>query len=155
MTDSALTPGKPHLDPTMQAEPTTPNDHLRDLYTRIVDAKAGFDVMVDKAEPEFRDVATSFRDMHARHAEQIARLLHGHVDADGSLMGTVNKAMVSIRALFDEIDEDVMDQVRNGEAQVLSAFREAEANSAAPHEAQLIAMRAELEDLLQRTAHLD
>ncbi|MFA8384037.1 MAG: DUF2383 domain-containing protein [Pelagibaca sp.] len=155
MTDSTLNPGKPHLDPTMQAEPTTPNDQLRDLYTRIVDAKAGFDVMVDKAEPEFRDVAISFRDMHARHAEEIARLLHGHVDADGSLMGTVNKAVVSVRALFDEIDEDVMDQVRNGEDHVLSAFREAEENGPALHEAKLIAMRAELEDLLHRTAHLD
>jgi hypothetical protein len=32
----------------MQAEPTTPNDHLRDLYTRIDDAQAGVDVMVAK-----------------------------------------------------------------------------------------------------------
>jgi hypothetical protein len=62
---------------------------------------------------------------------------------------------VSIRALFDEIDEDIMDQVRNGEKWVIDSFRDAEANCAAPHEAQLIAMRAELEDLLDRTAHLD
>lgn len=155
MTDSALNPGKPHLDPTLETEPTTPNDHLRDLYTRIIDAKAGFDVMVDKAEPEFRDVATSFRDMHTRHAEKLREMLHGYVDEDGSLMGTVNKAVVSLRAFFDEIDEDVMDQVRQGEKWVLESFREAEANCAAPHEAQLIAMRAELEDLLERTAHLD
>ena len=155
MTDSALNPGKPHLDPTVETEPTTPNDHLRDLYTRIIDAKAGFDVMVDKAEPEFRDVATSFHDMHTRHAEKLREMLHGYVDEDGSLMGTVNKAVVSLRAFFDEIDEDVMDQVRQGEKWVLESFREAEANCAAPHEAELIAMRAELEDLLERTAHLD
>jgi hypothetical protein len=155
MTDSALNPGKPHLDPTPEARPDTPNDYLRELYTRIIDAKAGFDVMVDKAEPDFRDVAASFRDMHARHAEKLAKMLHGHVDADGSLMGTVNKAVVSIRAVFDEIDEDVMDQVRTGEKWVLESFREAEANCAAPHEADLIAMRAELEDLLDRTSHLD
>jgi hypothetical protein len=155
MTDSALNPGKPHLDPMFETGPTTPNDYLRDLYTSIIDAKAGFDVMVDKAEPEFLDIATSFRDMHAEHASKIADLLHGHVDADGSLMGTVNKTVVSLRAFFDEIDEDIMDQVRNGEKWVLEAFREAEAHCAAPHEAQLIALRAELEDLLERTAHLD
>ncbi|WP_439524763.1 DUF2383 domain-containing protein [Marivita sp.] len=155
MTDTSLNPGKPHLDPSFETQPTTPNDHLRNLYTRIVDAKAGFDVMVDKAEPEFRDVATSFRDLHARHADRLSKLLHGQVDEDGSLMGTVNKAVVSIRAFFDEIDEDVMDQVRRGENQVLAAFRDAETNCAAPHEAELIAMRAELEDLLDRTAHLD
>ncbi|MBO6882491.1 MAG: DUF2383 domain-containing protein [Marivita sp.] len=155
MTDTALNPAQPHLDSATEPGASTPNDHLRDLYTRIVDAKAGFDVMVEKAEPEFRDVATSFRDMHERHASKIAELLHGHVDKDGSLMGAVNRAVVSIRALFDEIDEDIMDQVRNGEKWVLDAFREAEANCAAPHEAQLIAMRAELEDLLDRTAYLD
>lgn len=155
MTDSTLNPGKTHLDPMFDTGPTTPNDYLRNLYTRIIDAKAGFDVMVDKSEPEFRDVATSFRDMHGRHAEALAKLLHGYVDEDGSVMGTVNKAVVSLRAMFDEIDEDVMDQVRNGEKWVLEAFREAEANCAAPHEAQLIAMRAELEDLLDRTSDLD
>lgn len=155
MTKAIVPPAHPYMDPAAEPEPSTPNDYLRELYTRIVDAKSGFDVMVEKAEPEFRDVATSFRDMHGRHASKIAELLHGHVDKDGSLMGTVNKAVVSIRAFFDEIDEDIMDQVRNGEQWVLESFREAEANCAGPHEAQLIAMRAELEDLLDRTAHLD
>lgn len=143
------------LDPvgTDQARPS--NDHLRALHTRIVDAKAGFDVMVDKAEPGFRDVAVSFRDMHERHAGAVADMLHGDVDADGSIMGTVNKAMVSLRAWFDDIDEDIMDQVRQGEAHVLDAFRTAEQHSSQGDEARLIALRAELEDLLDRTAHLD
>jgi len=156
MTNTSLNPAAPHLDPEdFEARPTTPNDHLRDLHTRIVDAKAGFDVMVDKAEPAFRDVAVSFRDMHAAHAEKIAIMLHGHVEPDGSLMATVNKAVVSLRAFFDEIDADVMEQVRRGEDHVLAAFREAEANCSAPQEVELIAMRAELENLLKRTAHLD
>ena len=147
---TTLTPDTPE-----ESKTAMPNDHLRALYTQIIDAKAGFDVMVDKAEPGFVDVATSFRDMHARHAETLATMLHGYVDEDGSLMGTINKAVVTMRSFFDEIDEDVMDQVRNGEKFVLDAFRDAEEHCAAPHEAQLIAMRAELEDLLNRTAHLD
>lgn len=156
MTNPAVPPFGVGVDAT-GTEPSgrTSNDHLRDLHTRIVDAKAGFDVMVDKAEPEFRDVAVSFRDMHARHAEAIADMLHGNVDADGSIMGTVNKAVVSLRAWFDEIDEDVMDQVRHGEAHVIDAYRTAEKHSAPADEARLIALRAELEDLLDRTAHLD
>lgn len=156
MTLSSTPPFGAVVDPGT-TEPTgrTSNDHLRDLFTRIVDAKAGFDIMVDKAEPDFRDVAVSFRDMHARHAEVVADMLHGNVDVDGSIMGTVNKAVVSLRAWFDEIDEDIMDQVRHGEAHVIDAYRTAEAHASGPDQSRLIALRAELEDLLDRTAHLD
>ncbi|SHH14201.1 DUF2383 domain-containing protein [Marivita hallyeonensis] len=156
MTHSVNPPITAGREPDLADEDArTPNDHLQELYTRIVDAKAGFDVMVDKAEPDFRDVALSFRDMHQRHADTIKDMLHGNVEEDGSFMGTINKAVVSMRAFFDEIDEDVMDQVRRGEEHVIDAFRTAEASVSQADEARLIALRAELEDLLDRTKHLD
>ena len=155
MSTTSIRPTSLTLDTPEDPKTAMPNDHLRALYRQIVDAKAGFDVMIDKAAPGFVDMAASFRDTHARHAEALASMLHGYVDEDGSLMGTINKAVVTMRSFFDEIDEDVMDQVRNGEKSVLEAFRDAEENCAAPHEAKLIAMRAALEDPLNRTAHLD
>jgi uncharacterized protein (TIGR02284 family) len=128
---------------------------LATLHTRTVDALAGYETMVGKAEPEFRPVAESFRDLHARHAGRLEALVRAHggtPDADGSFMSTVNRAVVSIRAFFDEIDDDAMDQVRSGERHVLDAFDEAiAADPHASHAAELEGMRRELAGLLQST----
>lgn len=125
---------------------------LAALHTRTIDALAGYETMVGKAEPEFRPVAESFRDLHARHAARLGALVRAHggrPDEDGSFMATVNRAVVSIRALFDEIDDDVMDQIRSGERHVLDAFDEAiAADPHAAHVAELEMMRRELADLL-------
>ena len=62
--------------------------------------------------------------------------------------------MVTFRACFDDIDEDVMDQLRSGEGWVLKAFDAAiaEQAEAAPT---LQAMRAELNELLADTQVLE
>jgi uncharacterized protein (TIGR02284 family) len=128
------------------------------LLDRSVDSAKGYAKMVEKAEPEFRDTAERFRSLHARHAGGLALLLADigiEADADGTMMGTVNEAVVTFRAFFDEIDEDVMDQVRRGEDWVLHAFDEAiaeqDGRGASAH---LREMRAQLTDLLAETRHL-
>ena len=132
---------------------------LTALHTRTVDALAGYEMMVEEAEPEFRDTAEAFRVLHARHADQVAGMLahHGHAtDADGSFMGSVNKAVVAMRAFFDEIDADVMSSISNGEDHVLKAFGDAIQYEAHPkHQQELLAMRDALNALLQRTRSLD
>jgi hypothetical protein len=143
-------------------DPTPTDDAIAALetaHTRSVDARHGFDTMVERAEPGFRPVAQEFRDLHARHAEGLAALLvrHGRTpDADGSFMSTVHSTVVSLRALVDEIDDDVMDAVRSGERRVVDAFEAAEA-AGLPEAARgrVAAMRTELEALLHRTRHLD
>lgn len=133
-------------------------DALTALYDRSVDSATGYAKMVEKAEPDFRDIAERFRALHARHAESIARLLADlgvAPDKGGTLMGTVNQAVVAFRAFFDEIDEDVMDQVRSGEDWVQKAFDAAIAEQVAPGPAtELRAMKAELTDLLAETRNL-
>ncbi|MCX7646285.1 MAG: PA2169 family four-helix-bundle protein [Rhodobacteraceae bacterium] len=125
---------------------------LATLHTRTLDALAGYETMVGKAEPEFRPVAEAFRDLHARHAGRLAALVRAHGGApeeDGSFMSAVNRAVVSIRALLDGIDDDVMDQIRGGERHVLEAFDEAiAADPHAAHAAELATMRRELAELL-------
>ena len=37
-------------------------------------------------------------------------------------MGTINETVVGLRAVFDEIDADVLSSIRNGEDHVLDAF---------------------------------
>lgn len=93
---------------------------LRSLQTRTGDALAGYVKMVEKAEPEFRPMAERFYGLHDRHYAALSAMLIRHgakPDAHGSFMGTVNQAQVSLRALFDEIDEDVLDNIRDGEKQ--------------------------------------
>ncbi len=136
-----------------------PEDAVAVLHTRTVDALTGFVTMVEKAEPHFRSVAEEFRSLHAFHAERLARILTElgvEADEDGSFFGSVNKTVVTLRALFDEIDEDVMDQVRSGEKHVLSAFDKALKEDLLPaHHAAIREMRKELTDLIARTDHLD
>ena len=162
------------LTPTTAAMMMTPTDAegeapfaapdaaeaLRTLQTRTADALAGYVKMVEKAEPEFRPVAERFRAIHDRHNAALSAMLIRHgvePDADGSFMGTVNKAVVSMRALFDEIDEDVMDSIRDGENHVLTAFDDAITATGMPPAdvTELRDMRDELTVLLQDTRHLD
>lgn len=142
------------FDPTIDAL-----DMLETALTRTIDAKAGFDTMVEKSEPEFLPIAKEFRDLHARHSAKLTSMLaeHGRTpDLDGSIMSTVNTAVVSLRALFDEIDDDVMDQVRDGEKHVLKALGNALRHIDDPETSgQINRMIDELNALLARTDHLD
>jgi hypothetical protein len=126
------------------------------LHRRIVDALTGYATMVEKAEPSFRHVAEAFRSLHARHADRLARMLADigrAADDDGSLMGTVNAAVVTLRAFFDVIDGDVMRNIRDGEAHVLAAFDAALAAPVTPAiAADLNDMRGEVTALLHRHA---
>ncbi|MFN7222987.1 MAG: DUF2383 domain-containing protein [Paracoccaceae bacterium] len=156
------------LTPTVAANMTIPDvgaapdaaEALLTLQRRTADALAGYVTMVDKAEPGFRPLVERFRALHDRHNTALSAMLirHGHEpDADGSFMGNVNKAVVSLRALFDEIDEDVMDSIRDGENHVLTAFEDVLATSGLPAAdgIEVRDMRDELTLLLQDTRHLD
>lgn len=131
---------------------------LEALYDRTVDSVKGYAKMVEKAETSFRDTAEQFRSLHARHADQLARMLGARgieTDGDGTLMGTVNQTVVTFRAFFDEIDEDVMDQIRSGEDWVLKAFDTAIAAEINHTDSSLLReMRTELAKLLAETSHI-
>jgi hypothetical protein len=128
---------------------------LQELLTRTVDAQHGFDRMLDKAEADIRPVVQKFRATHAEHADRIAALIAGAggtPDMRGGVMSTVNRTVVSLRAMFDGIDADVMSAVREGERSVLNRFDDALAAlpDGAPGD-ELVAMRDELIRLLDGT----
>lgn len=137
---------------------TDADDALVDLQTRTMDAQAGYDTMVEKAEPEFRPVASKFRDLHAAHATTLAPMLAVRGldgEASVSVMGSINKAVVTVRALFDDIDIGVMDRIRSGEAHVREAFEVATGSGLAGAELRhVLQMRDELDRLLSDTRHL-
>ncbi|WP_431301098.1 DUF2383 domain-containing protein [Tabrizicola sp. BL-A-41-H6] len=137
-------------------QPTeTVEDALVSLHRRSVDNVAGFAAMVSRAEPGFLVVAQRFQDLHQRHADSVAQMLQVRglqPDADGSFMATVNRVVVSLRSLFDDINADVMHQIRRGEEWTLDAFDSAiAALRDAPEVASLHEMRAELTELLAKS----
>ncbi len=138
------------------AEHTDIVETLADALTASQDAKTGFDKMVEKAEPEFRPVVKQFSQLHADHNHRLAALLRRHgetPDTDGSFQGTINKVVVATRAFFDEIDGDVMDNIRDGEDNVCDKYVKAAAISVdANDRAELQAMHNEIKALMARTS---
>ena len=130
-------------------------DTLIGLHTLSVDTLRGFQKMSEKAEPEFRPVVERFCALHTRHAARLdamVREMGGIPDADGSFMGTVNRAVVGLRAVFDTIDAGVMDNIRSGEDRVLDAFDSAvQISLPQGHRQALTDMREELSTVLADT----
>jgi uncharacterized protein (TIGR02284 family) len=134
-------------------------DALIYLHTASVDTMRGFQKMAEKAEPVLRPVVEQFCALHTR---QVARLdvmvreMGGVPDANGSFMGTVNRAVITLRTLFNDVDTAVMDNIREGEEFVLAAFdRAMQASLPQGHMQALTQMRGELSALLTETTHLD
>lgn len=97
--------------------------------TRITDVKNGFDKVVDEAEQDFKPVAKEFRSLHAAHLESLRTALDAHgfdVDDDGSFMTKVNEKVVAARSSIDDLEENIMAQIRSGEQYVLNAFDDAQ-----------------------------
>ncbi len=133
-------------------------DALIDLHTSSVDTLRGFQKMAEKAEPAFRPVADGFCALHTRHVARLdamVREMGGVPDANGSFMGTVNRAVVTMRAVFDTIDAGVMDNVRNGEDNVIAAFdRALQCSLPQGHVQALTQMRGELSAMLNDTTRV-
>lgn len=123
--------------------------------TRTLDALAGFEKMAEHAEPEFAPIVAAFVELHTRHGNDLTRLLAdaGQApDEGGSIMGSVNRMVVATRALFDEIDADILSQIHSGEAQVVTAYESAltAALPAGAHD-RMAVLLAELNELLADT----
>lgn len=128
------------------------------LHTLSVDTRLGFQKMVEKSELAFRPIAERFSALHDRHVMRLhnmVREMGALPDQNGSFMGTVNQAVITLRAVFDKVDSDVMDRVRSDENAVFSAFdRAIGASLPKGHRDALIQMKAELTALLHETRRL-
>jgi hypothetical protein len=64
-------------------------------------------------------------------------------------MGNVNKVVVSLRALLDDLDDAVLGHVTDGNDNVLDAFEDAMSEASETcHREDLVSMRAEFEALV-------
>jgi hypothetical protein len=70
-------------------------------------------------------------------------------------MSTVNKAVATTRALFDDLDTDVLKQVADGEQNVLDAFSGAiEEHDDGRTREELVEMRQTLEALISEARQM-
>lgn len=114
------------------AQPVDPNEDrlekIAEAHRRVADVIEGFEKLVEKAEPEFRPVATAFLDTHRKHHLELAAYLkrEGHEGSEnGTFFGKVNRAVIEARSWFEKVDEAVIDRVREGEKHVLDGYAEA------------------------------
>lgn len=133
-------------------------DALIKLQTLSADTQLGFQKMVEKSELAFRPIAERFSALHGRHVirlHNMVREMGGLADQNGSFMGTVNQVVITLRAVFEKVDSDIMDRVRSGENAVFSAFdRAIGASLPKGHRDALIQMKAEITALLDETRRL-
>lgn len=131
---------------------TAADDALLELAMRTEDARGALDTMAQKAEPQFRPIPERFRDLHARHYAALEPMLAARgLDgvAGGSVAGTVTRAVLTVRAMFDSFGPDVIISIRKIEAQVQDAFAAALASGVTAAEATVLQqMQAELDSLL-------
>lgn len=127
---------------------------LQDLHTRLIDMLDGYEKVLEKAEPEFVGVITEFQDLHLRQLDRVIALLQelGREPAsDGSMMGTVNRAVVEVRSWFDDIGHNVLGAIADGEKRLLGDFDAAiEVTPSVDRRARIDQMRGETVTLLQR-----
>jgi hypothetical protein len=131
---------------------------LQHLMTRLVDAREGLDAMLKRAEPGIEPILRKIREEHHESIERVSAIMVGEgaePDAEGSAMSTVNKAVVATRSLFDDLDEDVLKQVADGEQNVLEAFSGAiEEHDEGRVREELVEMRRDLNELLEEARRM-
>jgi len=104
------------------------NKALQTLLTRLVDARDGLDAMIERAEPKIAPILRKIREDHHESSIRVSAMIvaeGGEPDTDGSVMSAVNKVVVSLRSIFDDIDGDALERVIEGEQHVIDAFEDA------------------------------
>lgn len=149
-------------DPLVTEPPSAGDDSealdlVAEVHTRVLDTVAGMEKLHDKADADFKATAQDLLAMHRRHeADLSAYLVAQGRDAqeDGSFFATVNRAVIEMRSWVDDISDNVMTQVKEGEKHVLEAYSDALEAAGQPEEARdmLSRQRAEIDAAMHKHA---
>ena len=122
---------------------------LAKVHTRVIDVIAGYEELVERAEPDLRPLATAMLELHRRHHAGLDGLLaaRGHApDEEGSFMSLVQENVIRVRSWVDDINADLIPRIRKGEEQLAELYDDAiaAADGRAAERQALAAQRAEL-----------
>ena len=129
------------------------SDALEKLHTTLLDTRDGYTAAERDAESE--SLRTLFRriiDLHERNHAEIHSALaaQGKEPDDGrSLMATVHKAAVGIRAAVTGIDRSALEPFISGEEQVVKAYDAAIGEADAPTAGMLRRQKSEVAAMIE------
>jgi uncharacterized protein (TIGR02284 family) len=104
-------------------------DSLKSLHTHAIDARHGYEEALKDADG--RGLTGLFRQMIALHetnAEELSAYLvraGAQVNDDGSFMSTVHRTIMSVRSLFNGLDESVLPGLIDGEERNKTSYDKA------------------------------
>ena len=132
------------------------SDHLKSLHTAAIDARNGYREALDDAggkrmTPLFKEMIA----LHSAHADELRselQKLGEEADQSGSFMTNVHRTIVSIRALFNGLDDSVLPGLIDGEERNVSHYNDVlNAPSASGDEKKLlVAERGGIEAAISR-----
>ncbi len=130
---------------------------LHQVNSGVEDVLSGYETLLARAEPEIRPIAADLDAMHRRHAAE----LHGRLASlgegtdDGSIRGTLNKAVTTLRDWATGLDERALSTVRRGEEMLLGVYEAAlEAIPAGEAAAERAMLAAQADELRAKVATL-
>ena len=137
-------------------------DALRSLHTALIDSRNGYETALENADgkglgPLFQDMI-AMREAHAHELAGFVTAAGETPDEDGSIMSSVHKAVINVRALLTGLNESILPGLIDGEERIVSSYDEAIAAAASGSEvhrklvAQRDGVRAKIATIQQRAA---
>lgn len=112
------------------------HDQLATLHTAIIDARAGYGKALEQAEdPGVIERLRAVDALHQSAHADIHRMLGSHgetPDDDGSLMGSLHKAVVTTRSAILGLDDASLASFASGEERNMQVYDEAIAEMSDP-----------------------
>ncbi len=125
-------------------------DDLKSLHTALIDSRNGYDEALKDAEgkgltPLFQEMI-ALRTQHAEALKVHLIQLGAEANEEGSFMSTVHRAVISLRSVFTDLDEQILPGLIDGEERIIGYYDEAieTVQPGSRESATLVAQRSEL-----------
>jgi len=137
------------------------SESLLTLHTALIDARQGYKTAIEKAEtPHLADLLRSVDRLHASAHADVDRILSAQgerPDEDGSMMGTVHEAVVTVRSAVIGLDEGSLSSFASGEENNVEAYDDAIADAPSEDVRQVLvghrdALAAKIQDMKRQAA---
>jgi uncharacterized protein (TIGR02284 family) len=104
-------------------------DTLSKLHVAAIDARNGYkDASQDADGAALRPLFNTMHSLHGKHVDELGGILSAlgaQPEGSGSLMGVVNRTLVSIRSLFGGLDQTVIPGLIDGEERIVVSYNDA------------------------------